>query len=108
MVLASLHDAMAAHLVVVDPATGFEMPFGFRHALVREALIAELLPPELAELSARAADAIERRFPGLPGDWCERVAQLREAAGDRTAAARDLQEAARRAIGRGALGSAID
>jgi DNA-binding CsgD family transcriptional regulator/tetratricopeptide (TPR) repeat protein len=84
------------------------MPFGFRHALVREALVAELLPPELADLSARAADAIESRFPGLPGEWCERVAQLRETEGDRTAAAGHLQEAAQRAVGRGALGSAID
>jgi predicted ATPase/DNA-binding CsgD family transcriptional regulator len=107
-VLASLREAVRAQLVVADPNWGFEMPFGFRHALMREALIAELLPPELAELSARVADAIEDRFPGLPGEWCERVAQLREAAGDRTAAARHLQEAAQRAVGRGALGSAID
>jgi DNA-binding CsgD family transcriptional regulator len=107
-VLAALHEAVGAQLVVADPGASFEMPFGFRHALVREALIAELLPPELAELSARAADAIEDRFSGLPGEWCERVAQLRENAGDRTAAARHLQEAARRAVGRGALGSAIE
>jgi len=107
-VLTALHDAVRAQLVVADPSLGFEMPFSFRHALVREALIADLLPPERAELSAAAADAIEGRFPGLPGEWCERVAQLREAAGDRTAAARHLQEAAQRAVGRGALGSAID
>jgi len=107
-VLAALHEAVDAQLVVADPSAGFEMPFGFRHALVREALMAELLPPELAELSVRAADSIEDRFPGLPGEWCERVAQLRENAGDRTGAARHLQEAAQRAVGRGALGSAID
>ncbi len=107
-VLAALHEAVRSQLVVADPSGGFEMPFGFRHALVREALVGELLPPELGELSARAADAIEHRFPGLPGEWCERVAHLREAGGDRTAAARQLQEAAQRAVGRGALGSAID
>jgi DNA-binding CsgD family transcriptional regulator/tetratricopeptide (TPR) repeat protein len=107
-VLAALHEAVRSQLVVADLGGGFEMPFGFRHALVREAVLAELLPPELAQLSKTAADAIEARFPGLPDEWCGRVAQLREAAGNRTAAARDLQEAARRAIGRGALGSAID
>lgn len=107
-VLAALHEAVRAQLVVADPRAGFEMPFGFRHALVREALIGELLPPELAELSERAAGAIEDRFPGLPGEWCERVAHLRETAGDPTAAARHLQEAAQRAVARGALGSAIE
>src|SRR5439155_20549196 len=97
-----------SQLVVFDDGGGFEMPFGFRHALVREAILGELLPPETRELSARVADAVERRFAGLPGEWCERVAQLREVMGDRTAAARHLQEAASRAVGRGALGSAID
>ncbi|MFN2545043.1 MAG: LuxR C-terminal-related transcriptional regulator, partial [Actinomycetota bacterium] len=107
-VLAALHEAVREQLVVADPSGGFEMPFGFRHALLREALIAELLPPELAELSSRAADAIEARYPGVPGEWCERVAELREAEGDPTAAARHLQEAANRAVARGALASAID
>jgi DNA-binding CsgD family transcriptional regulator len=94
-----------ARLLVADPSPGAE-PFRFRHALVRETLLAELLPPELRELSGRAADAIEATHPGLPGDWCERVADLREAAGDPAAAARRLQEAAQRALVRGALTSA--
>jgi DNA-binding CsgD family transcriptional regulator len=105
-VLESVRVAVEAKLVTTDVESGFELPFGFRHALVREALLAELLPPELAELSARAARAIEERFPGLPGEWCERAADLREAAGDGAAAARHLQEAAQRALARGALASA--
>lgn len=105
-VLDGLRVAVREKLVSSDPAPGLEMPFGFRHALVREAILAELLPPERAELSARAADVIEDRYVGLPGEWCERVADLREAAGDRSATARHLQEAAQRAVVRGALASA--
>jgi DNA-binding CsgD family transcriptional regulator len=105
-VLAGLRAAVAARLIVVDPAPSAELPFRFRHALVRETLLAELLPPELEELSGRAAAAIEATHPGLPGEWCERVADLREAAGDQAAAARLLQEAAQRALVRGALTSA--
>ena len=105
-VLDSLRVALDAKLVTASVEGGFELPFGFRHALVREALLAELLPPELAELSARAAKVVEERFPGLPGEWCERAADLREAAGEHAAAARHLQEAARRALVRGALASA--
>lgn len=106
VVLEGLRAAVHAKLVTSDAAPGMEMPFGFRHALVRDAVLAELLPPELAELSARAADAIEDMYPGLPGAWCERIAELREAVGDRAAAARHLQEAAQRAFVRGALASA--
>lgn len=105
-VLEGLRIAVHAKLVSSDAAPGMDMPFGFRHAMVREAILAELLAPERAELSARAADAIEEEYPGLPGAWCERVAELREAAGDRAAAARHLQEGGQRAFVRGALASA--
>jgi DNA-binding CsgD family transcriptional regulator len=105
-VLNGLRVAVREKLVSSDPAPGMAMPFGFRHALVRDAILAELLPPELEELSARAADAIEEKYAGLPGAWCERTAELREAAGDAAAAARLLQEAAQRAYLRGALASA--
>jgi len=105
-VLDGLRIAVRTKLVSSDPAPGLDMPFGFRHALVRDAVLAEMLPPELADFSARAADVIEDLHPSLPGTWCERVAELREAAGDRPAAARHLQEAAQRAFVLGALGSA--
>ena len=105
-VMAALRIAVQQKLVTSDPAPGLEMPFAFRHALVRDALLGELLPPESAALAARAADAIEERDPALPGDRCERVADLRELAGDPAATARLLQEAARRAFLRGALASA--
>jgi DNA-binding CsgD family transcriptional regulator/tetratricopeptide (TPR) repeat protein len=73
---------------------------------MREAVLAELLPPERAELSFQVAEAIEDHRPGLPGEWCDRAAELREQAGDALGACRLLQESARRALRRGALGSA--
>jgi DNA-binding CsgD family transcriptional regulator len=105
-VLDALRTAVRENLVSSDPAPGLEMPFAFRHALVREAILQELLPPELQELAARAADVIEDRYPGLPGEWCERVADLREMAGQGAKAATQFQEAAQRALVRGALSSA--
>jgi len=100
-----LRAAVSAQLLAGAGGTS-AYAFSFRHALMREAVLAELLPPERVELSYRAAEAIEDKRPGLPGEWCERVAELREQAGDHTGACRLLQESARRALGRGALGSA--
>jgi DNA-binding CsgD family transcriptional regulator/tetratricopeptide (TPR) repeat protein len=80
--------------------------FSFRHALVREAVLADLLLPERAELARIAAEVIEDHRPGLPGEWCERAAELRDQAGDVQGACRLLQESARRALIRGALASA--
>jgi DNA-binding CsgD family transcriptional regulator len=70
--------------------------------------VSDLLSPERASRSERAAAAIEERHPGLPGTWCELVAELRAAAGQPLEAARLLLTAGRRAIGQGALTSAIE
>jgi class 3 adenylate cyclase/DNA-binding CsgD family transcriptional regulator len=80
--------------------------FRFRHALTREAVLAELLPPERCALARRALPAVERAHPGLPGAWCELVAELAVEAGDDESAARHLTESARRALAGGALASA--
>jgi DNA-binding CsgD family transcriptional regulator len=80
--------------------------FRFRHALTREAVLAELLPPERRELARRALPAVERAHPGLPGGWCELAADLAEEAGERLAAAGMLVGSARRAMAAGALVSA--
>ncbi len=103
-VLAALRDAVDAQLLV--SAQTDLRSVSFRHALVREAVLAHLLPPERSALSLRAAEAIEDEYPGLPGEWCERAADLREEAGDGLGACRLLQESARRALARGALGTA--
>jgi DNA-binding CsgD family transcriptional regulator len=80
--------------------------FSFRHAIARESVLADLLPPDLAALSAKAADVIEDTYPGLPGDWCEHAADLRIQAGDHLGACRLLQESGRRSFARGALATA--
>lgn len=100
--LARLREAVGTQLL----DTGGDAWFRFRHALVREALLAELLPPERADLALRSADVIEARFPGVPGERCERAADLREQGGDGRGAARLLLEAGRRAMARWALASA--
>ena len=80
--------------------------FRFRHALTREAVLADLLPPERRDLAARAWPAHERANPGLPGPTLELAADLAESAGDAIAAARHLAESAKRALSSGALVSA--
>jgi DNA-binding CsgD family transcriptional regulator len=97
----SLRRAVKAQLVTVDGQR-----FRFRHALTREAVLAELLPPERAELCGRALVVVQRAHPGLPGPWCELAAELAEGAGDRDSAAAFTTECARRALARGALASA--
>src|SRR6266487_3678939 len=104
-VLSALRSAVNAQ--IVSPEDGAGGPaFRFRHALTRDAALEDLLPPERAELAARAAQATQRAHRGLPGPWCERAADLRELDGDRKAAARLLLESARRSLARTALASA--
>jgi DNA-binding CsgD family transcriptional regulator/tetratricopeptide (TPR) repeat protein len=102
-ILAALHAAVDAQLVSVD-ADG--AAFRFRHALSRDAVLAELLPPERAALSRRALEAIDVRHPDLPGGWLELAAEFAEGAGDRQRAAVLLLEVGCRAFQAGALASA--
>jgi DNA-binding CsgD family transcriptional regulator len=95
-----------AHKVqLIEPVNGGT--FRFRHSLTRDAIVSDLLPPERASRSQRAAAAIEEAHPELPGSWCELVAELRAAAGQPVEAARLLLAAGTRAIAQGALTSAI-
>lgn len=103
--LEALHEAHEVQLI--EPVTPDGTAFRFRHSLTRAAIVSDLLPPELASRSARAAAAIEETHPGLPGPWCELVAELRAASGQPACAARMLLTAGRRAIRQGALTSAI-
>lgn len=80
--------------------------FRFRHALIREAVLAGLLPPERRALARRAWPAIERAHPGLPDPWCELAAELAQAAGDPAAAAERHVDRGRRALAAGAMSSA--
>ena len=96
----ALHLGIEAQIVGIDGGG-----FRFRHALSRDAVLAELLPSERASLSRRALDAIEARAP-LDPEQCELAAELARAAGDRRRAAALLGEVARDAAARGALASA--
>lgn len=100
-VVDALRAAREANLLVDDPEAVFRL--AFRHALVADAVLAQLLPMQRRELYLRAAEAIELVLPGLPGAWCERVADLRERGDDPHSAFVLLIEAGRRAIKRGAL-----
>ena len=51
-----LREAVAHNVVVIDPETG---AYGFRHALMREALADDLLPGERGPLHASLARALE-------------------------------------------------
>ena len=103
--LAALHEAHDVQLI--EPVSADGSTFRFRHSLTRDAIVSDLLPPELASRSARAAVAIEEAHPGLPGVWCELVAELRAAAGQPVGAARLLLTAGRRSLLQGAMTSAI-
>lgn len=97
-----------AHAVqLIEPCPGTDV-FRFRHSLTRDAIVSDLLPPDLASRSAAAAAAIEDAHPGLPGMWCEQAAELHKAAGNPVRAANLLLEAGRRALHQGALHSAAE
>ncbi|HXP18426.1 MAG TPA: AAA family ATPase [Streptosporangiaceae bacterium] len=103
-VLAALRRAREVQLI--EPDSSSQVVLRFRHSLTRDAILSDLLPPEAAGRSARAAAAIEDAHPGLPGAWCELAADLHEAAGQPVRAAALLFEAGRRAFRHGALTSA--
>jgi tetratricopeptide (TPR) repeat protein len=67
--LAGLREAVSAHVLLVDAGDG---AYGFRHALVKEAVYAELLPGERTRLHARFATALagrdDRGGPGLAAE----------------------------------------
>jgi DNA-binding CsgD family transcriptional regulator/predicted negative regulator of RcsB-dependent stress response len=96
----ALHAGIDAQILSIDGGA-----FRFRHALSRDAVLAQLLPSERASWSRRALDAIEVRTP-LDVEHCELAAELARAAGDRRRAAALLLDVARDAAERGALASA--
>lgn len=98
------HVDAAGEVVELDPA---EPGWGrFLHPLAPQAILARCPQPERAVLAARAADAIESVYVGLPDPWCHLAASLRLDAGDRVRAAGLFADAARRAQTGGATASA--
>lgn len=100
-VVAALRELTATQLIVTDDDT-----FCFRHALSREVVLAERLPPERARLAAAALAALDAAHPDPVGEWDDLSAELAERSGQRERAATDLLRSARRALRRGALGTA--
>ncbi len=81
---AALREAVAGHIVVADD----DGRYAFRHALLREVILDDLLPGEAAELHGVLAAAIERRLAG-DGDGAHLTAAAAHhhlGAGDRPAA----------------------
>jgi DNA-binding NarL/FixJ family response regulator len=83
--VAPLRELVASHLVVANS----EDRYVFRHALLREVIVDDLLPGERAELHLALAHAFERRLDAGEGDAQMVVARIAHhfyAAGDRPAA----------------------
>ena len=97
-VLAALRAAEEARLLLVDAGT-----LRWRHSLTREAVLALVLPPELALLSRRAAEALLAR--GRPDDDAA-AADLLLRAGADDAVADLLLTLARRDMAGGAFRTA--
>lgn len=85
----ALRECVDRQLVVYERRTGH---FRFRHALLREAVYAELLPSERVELHRCVAEALERR--GAGGTTAAERAYHWEAAGESAAAVSAAIEAA--------------
>jgi DNA-binding CsgD family transcriptional regulator/tetratricopeptide (TPR) repeat protein len=88
----ALREAVAAHIVVIDPGDRYE----FRHALLREVVHDDLLPGERAELHLALARALEQR--ARTGAWISAaIAHHYHQAGDQPAALAAAVAAAREA-----------
>ncbi len=79
--------------------------FRFRHALTRETLAQEMLPPRRAELAARALAVVESAGLAQPGRL-DMAADLAEQAGQLERAADLLADAGERSLRAGALATA--
>ncbi len=104
-VLAALRRGRDVQLIEPQPAS--QQRFRFRHSLTRQAIVSDLLPPDLSARAGAAAAAVEHAHPDLPGGWCDLAAKLHQLAGQPLRAARLQLRAGRRALRQGALTSAI-
>jgi DNA-binding CsgD family transcriptional regulator len=105
--LEALEHACRVQLVEPAAADSGTTTFRFRHSLTRDAILADLMVPELVCRAAAGAAAIVQSHPGLPGNWCELAAELYVLACQPHAAARLLVTSARRDLLKGAVSSAV-
>ena len=80
--------------------------YRFRHALTRDAVLADVLPRERADLAAGLLAALQERHPDLGGGRLQLAAELARQAGQQEQACELLVQAARRALADGSLASA--
>jgi tetratricopeptide (TPR) repeat protein len=99
-VAAALRAGVSAALLVHEPGASLR----WRHALTRDAVLADLLPPERAAIAGRAATALGTGE--LSGQRARLVAELYAQSGREVEAAPLLLALARAAAEAGALGSA--
>ncbi|GAB2678517.1 ATP-binding protein [Thalassiella azotivora] len=99
-----LHAAVSARFVTPDDTSPDW--YVFEHPLTAEALLSEVSPAERAATSGRAAAAIQEAASTDP-ERRHLLATLLRAAGRPQEAAEELMDAGRRAVGEGALGSAV-
>ena len=82
--------------------------FRFRHALTRDAVVGQLLPPTRAALAGGALAAVEAAHPELRGSWRDVAADLAAQCGDRDRAGVLLTSSGSASLQRGALATAVD
>ncbi|MGI9185378.1 MAG: helix-turn-helix transcriptional regulator [Solirubrobacteraceae bacterium] len=103
----ALRDALAEQILVIDD----EGRFGFRHALLREALYDDLLPGERSDLHLVLARHLEDQLGGAPDHELELTSAIAghyASAGDQPAALRSTMRAALAAAHGLAYGEAAD
>jgi DNA-binding CsgD family transcriptional regulator len=103
VVVAALRAAVAAYLMEPEHDR-----FVWRHALMREAVLARLLPPERAVLARRAAEVLHMADKELTGPDAVLIAELYAQGGEGRLAAQVLVRSAHRAIAAGAPHSAAE
>ena len=105
MVTTGLRAAVNAHLLEADDVCG---RLRWRHMAIRDAVLSQLLPPEVAGYAVRAAEVLERRDPQLTGPDGLLAAELYVRGGRADHAAGMLLTLGRRASARCALKTADD
>ncbi len=103
-VLRHVRGAVTAQLLVGDDRPDW---YAFHHPLIAAALVAQVSAAERQSLSRRLADSVQAERPGLPDEWCQVAAGLREAAGQLRAAASLRAEAGHRALRGGSVKTAV-
>ncbi|HEX6257085.1 MAG TPA: AAA family ATPase [Euzebyales bacterium] len=105
VVTAGLRAAVAVQLLEARDAAG---RLRWRHRAIRDAVLSELMPPQVATFAVHAAEAIEHRDPQFTGPDGALAAELYVHGGRGDHATQVLLALGRRARARGALKSAHD